>query len=344
MFFKRFGVLKTRDMNNKIKILDQLPFDKNSNEGKSLEKLKELLSSNQTYTEILKRIEDVSKDALGKLFVSDNKSEMALLTSDSCKLEKPMGDRDTFLRTLLPTGYGKSAEAIVGAVLNYKSFTVFYALKKDRNDIQKLYNAAKTKKRGMKDSQKKIYDNLEKYVKLYQKAKVLHDKIKSSTPYLVADNDTKKKLEKLTEQFNNLCGDIIEIRGKVEELLKKTGNKEKDCGEAVICIAYPKVIVDYDGKFKMNGESVKNYCMEVDHVSKDFDGHKFEGSEYYIDRFIKEALQHYTNFNDFILMSTQKYSGFINLMNKYNKKFTIDGKSVHQYYQELVNEFNRNLE
>ena len=249
MFSKRLGVLKTRDMNNKIKILDQLPFDKNSNEGKSLEKLKELLSSNQTYTEMFKRVEDVLKYALDEF--GKNHDSVRLFESGIIELRNINYDIvNTFLEAFDLPKDEVVKRLVYNAIYNDKPENNKYVVnitRQNKTNIEKAYRVAKTEKRGMKDSQKKIYDNLEKYVKLDQKAKTLHQKIQNSPRgkglTFAADND-RKKLMKLTEQYNNLCGDILEIRGKVEKLLKKTGNKEEDCKEAVKCITYPKLTAE----------------------------------------------------------------------------------------------------
>ncbi len=240
MFFKRPGVLKTENM---MKIFDKFTVN---------DELKNLLEQNQEDAEDVKRIETVCKQALGKLSSKTDDMELEVSNQRQGDFKKR---RDYLCHKLAETAVGMDTSfSIIEYALNYDKVQVISAPKSERNEINKLYTAAKNEKRRLKLIQKKIRDCLKKWESYHKKASALVEQLKkykwhgtiggasyTDTYSQYMSKSDLKGMAKYTEQYNNLCVDMLELKQKIIALFKQAGRGEESIAAALKDIDYPKL-------------------------------------------------------------------------------------------------------
>lgn len=237
MFFKRPGVLKTKDM---MKIFDKFTVE---------DQVKNLLEQNHQNADDFQRIELLCKQALSRV---SSKAEKIEVNCSGVREHNP-GKADNILKSFEFNDEENNLLTIINSATQYQSAEVIVAPKNCKGDINKLYNMAKKEKRRLKDIQKKIYNILKKWELLHKKASVLVNKINSKGPYEKSQHsgdspytdkffpEDKKKLEKYTEQYNGLCMDMLELKPKIAKLFEDAGCPKDDIKKAMGKIAYPKL-------------------------------------------------------------------------------------------------------
>lgn len=223
IFIKRFGVLKTGDM---MKMAEKLGINK---------KLTELLAANQAKAKAFQSVESLSKSALRKLSsaTDDINIEYSGYTGykdaqgiSILKILKLNEKNDLFLK-------------IVRYALGYQTAEVISAPKSRRNDINKLYAAARNEKRKIKSYQTKILEKLEKIAKIRKKIGIIVDRIKGDEMIKgLWFDDYKGDVHRASPNFNKLkrykkeCENLVSkmrlLKNDATELLKQCGFRQNE--------------------------------------------------------------------------------------------------------------------
>lgn len=319
MFFKRLGTLKTKNM---VKIFDKFKVNDN---------LKSLLEKNQADAEDFQRIENVCKQALGKL---SSESEDIQFNYSGYKRYQSVHGTDILKRIKIDENSDLSLK-IIRYAIGYKEATVTCAPKSGKDEINKLYAAAKNEKRRLKLIQKKIRDDLNKWESYHKKASALVDKLKTynwgGTIGGASSTDTysqymskgdRDSMEKYTVRYNNLCGDMIELKQKINQLLIDAGRDDESINNALKDIKYPKLNTKYDD-FKSFEEKFegKKLCGDKGQI-QDFIKRYKEYKEFCGDPRYSSEYPEKADFKDFFTREEGKNK------TKYEGTFTISGKDI----------------